>query len=79
MGSKNFKKGGSSLPVDSFSHFDLLINPGDSIEEDADEKIISQAAIKCVQLYSWIMKIYSQGISKMAIGSLLMPNWPMCN
>ena len=44
---RNFKKGGSSLPVDSFSHFDLLINPGDSIEEDADEKIISQAAIKC--------------------------------
>ena len=23
---RNFKKGGSSLPVDSFSHFDLLIN-----------------------------------------------------
>ena len=44
---RNFKKNHSGLPVDSFSHFDLLINPGDSAEEQIEEKINSPAAVSC--------------------------------
>ena len=34
-----FKKGGTKIPVDSINHFDYVIHPKDSVEEDHDDLV----------------------------------------
>jgi len=44
---QNFKKSRASLPVDGYSHFDLLINPSDSTKNEENEVIESPPSINC--------------------------------